>query len=210
MSAIWFLDPYQATSRSTANSSNPHCQYEVWSILGALEVPYTSQKKLYLPKSYMGYHFCYNFFFVRLPLLGGPLVKFSKIGTIQQPPEGSAKSKIFTHNSGSPHLILASKIIFGAVQTDPDPSGSFGAYFSRFLDPDQSIWLTENFCMLKPYMGSNFCSQHILIGPLLLGAPLINVVLCSKAILNFWIWIRPQGSEKLYLSKSYMGYHFCC
>ena len=42
-----------------------------------------SPRKLYLPKSYMGYLFCYYNFFVRPPLLGGPLVKFSKIGTIQ-------------------------------------------------------------------------------------------------------------------------------
>ena len=41
------------------------------------------RKKLYLPKSYMGYHFRYKIFFVRPPLLGGPLVKFCKTGTIQ-------------------------------------------------------------------------------------------------------------------------------
>ena len=41
------------------------------------------RKKLYLPKSHMGYHFCYWKFFVRPPLQGGPLVKFSNIGMIQ-------------------------------------------------------------------------------------------------------------------------------
>ena len=40
-------------------------------------------KKLYLPKSYVDYNFCYQKFFVRPTLLGGPLVKFSKTGTDQ-------------------------------------------------------------------------------------------------------------------------------
>ena len=40
------------------------------------------RKKLYLPKSYMDYNFCYKKILVRPTLLGGPLVKLGRISTI--------------------------------------------------------------------------------------------------------------------------------
>ena len=50
-------------------------------------------------------------------------------------------------------------------------------------------WGSENFLYLsKPYMSPIFCYWHILIQPLLLGAPLIYIVLRNEVIQG--------GSEK--------------
>ena len=51
-------------------------------------------------------------------------------------------------------------------------------------------------------MGPIFCYWHILIQPLLLGAPLINVVLSSKLITDFWISTNWEGSEIFLLAKT--------
>ena len=53
-------------------------------------------------------------------------------------------------------------------------------------------------------MGPIFCYRHILIQPLLLGAPLINVVLCSKVIRDFWICMNWEGSEKNFTCQNHV------
>ena len=76
------LDPFMASLKSKTSSIDPYIKGEVWSLLSALEIPYTPQKNY----TYQNHIWATTFVrknFVRPPLLGGPLVKFSKIGTIQ-------------------------------------------------------------------------------------------------------------------------------
>ena len=54
------FDPLRPSGLSTASSCGSYSKGEVGSILGALEVPYTPEKKLYLPKLYVDYNFCYQ------------------------------------------------------------------------------------------------------------------------------------------------------
>ena len=54
-------------------------------------------------------------------------------------------------------------------------------------------------------MGPIFCYWHILIQPLLLGAPFIEIVLCSKVIPDFRIRMNQDGSEKKLLVKIMYG-----
>ena len=49
-----------------------------------------------------------------------------------------------------------------------------------------------------------FCYWHILIQPLLLGAPLINEVLSSKVITDFWICMNWDGSENFFTSQNHI------
>ena len=44
-----------------------------------------------------------------------------------------------------------------------------------------------------------------MIQPLLLGASLINAVLSSKAIPDFWIWMNREGSDFFLLAKTIYG-----
>ena len=59
-------------------------------------------------------------------------------------------------------MILTSKNFFGALWTDLDPDFRISGFpdprirFSGFFDPDQSVGLTENFYLLKTYMGYTF------------------------------------------------------
>ena len=50
-----FVTLFWTTPPSTASFWGSNSKGEVWSLLSALEVPYTPEK-LYLPKSYMDYH----------------------------------------------------------------------------------------------------------------------------------------------------------
>ena len=200
------LDPYLAPKMFRSSSCKSYSQGRLVTSWAPQRYP-MPLKKLYLPKSYVDYNFCYQNFFVRPTLLGGPLVKISK----------SRKNQYYSPQKEGPNqkYLLTTVVVhmrFWQVKFFSEPyrririqkSGflDLRIRFSGFLDPDQSIGLTENFYLPKPYMGSNFCCQHILIGLLLLGAPLINVVLCSKAILDFWIRISPQGSEKNFTQQN--------
>ena len=64
---------------------------EIRSLLETLGGTLYPRKKLYLPKSYMDYNFCYKKILVRPTLLGGPLVKLGRISTIAPRREGAIK-----------------------------------------------------------------------------------------------------------------------
>ena len=53
-----------------------------------------------------------------------------------------------------------------------------------------------------------FCYWHILIQPLLLGAPFIKIVLCSKVIPDFRIRMNWQALKKFLLVKIIYGLRF--
>ena len=64
---------------------------EIRSLLETLGSTLYPRKKLYLPKSYMDYNFCYKKILVRPTLLGGPLVKLGRISTIAPRRKGAIK-----------------------------------------------------------------------------------------------------------------------
>ena len=151
MSAIWFLDLYQATSMSTARSSDPYCQYEVWSLLSTLEAPYRYQKNFTYQNHIWTETFVTKFFCATHPTRGSlSKNQYESEKSVLQPLEGRAKSKIFTNNSGSPYEVLASKIFFGALQTDPDPEIQISGSGSVHRAP-KKLYLP------KSYMGCHFC-----------------------------------------------------
>ena len=77
------LDPYMAPKICTASSRGSYIRGEVWSILSTLEVPYTPEKNYTYQNHIWTTTFVSKKNFVRPTLLGGPLVKFSKIQTDQ-------------------------------------------------------------------------------------------------------------------------------
>ena len=76
------FDHLRPPGLSTASSCVSYSQGEVGSILGTLEVPYTPEKNYTYQNHILTTSFVTKFF-LRHTLLGGPLVKFSKIGTDQ-------------------------------------------------------------------------------------------------------------------------------
>ena len=66
------------------------------------------------------------------------------------------------------------------------------------------VGLRKKFYLPKPYMGPIFCYWHILIQPLLLGAPFIEIVLCSKVIPDFRIRLNREGSEKFFTHQNHI------
>ena len=93
------------------------------------------------------------------------------------------------------------------IQIQKSGFQDLGIHFSRSSDPDQSVRLHKIFYSPEPYMGPIFCFWYILIQPLLLGAPLINVVLSSKVITEFWICMNWEGSEKNFNYKNHVWPH---
>ena len=79
-----------------------------------------------------------------------------------------------------------------------------GIRFSGYSDPDQSVGLRKKFYLPKPYMDPIFCCWLIWIQPLLLGAPFIEIVLCSKVIPDFQIQMNREGSGKNYTYQNHI------
>ena len=66
------------------------------------------------------------------------------------------------------------------------------------------VGLRKKFYLPKPYMGPIFCYWHILIQPLLLGAPFIEIVLCSKVITDFRIRMNQESSERNFTCQNHI------
>ena len=124
-----------------------------------------------------------------------------------KPLEGRAKSKFVNNKSWGPYMVLASKNFFRALPVHLN----LEIQISRFRDPFFQIFRSRSirtapkfFYLPKPYMGPIFCYWHILIQPLLLGAPFIEIVLCSKVIRDYRIWMNREGSEKNFTCQNHI------
>ena len=110
-------------------------------------------------------------------------------------------------------MVLTSIIFFRALPVHPDPeiriSGSRHPFFWIFRSRP-ICRAPEKPYLPKPYMGPIFCYWHILIQPLLLGAPLIDIVPSNEVIPDFRIRMNRSGSQKNYIYiKPHISYNWC-
>ena len=73
------LDPFMASLKSKTSSIDPYIKGEVWSLLSALEVPYTPEKNYTYQNHIWATTFVTKIFCATPPTRGS----LSKIGTIQ-------------------------------------------------------------------------------------------------------------------------------
>ena len=93
-------------------------------------------------------------------------------------------------------MILTSKIFFRALPVHPDLEIRISGSRDPFLRIFRSRPIRrapEKFLLATPYIDPIFCCWHILIQPLLLGAPFIEIVLCSKVIPDFRIGLNREA-----------------